>query len=66
MAELLLHIIGRLGPSKQLFLVRLDELDPTSLIAFDRSILKLWQSLKYTTDPDVSPGIWPLEEPLVS
>ena len=45
-ADILLQRVGRLGYSKQLFLVTLEEVDHTV------------QCLKYSGDPDVAHGFW--------
>ena len=63
-AELLLRRVGRLGYGRQLFLVRLNELDLNGLAPFYRSVLEAWQVLEATRDREETPGMWLFEEPL--
>ena len=55
-AEQLLKRISRLGYNKQLFLVRLDEVELTGLSSFYTSVLGVWQGLKHTKDSAASPA----------
>ena len=50
--------MSHLGYSKQLFLVRLEEVDLTGLSTFYSSVLEGWQGLEYNRDAGASPGIW--------
>ena len=61
-AEQLLQRVRQLGYNKQLFLVRLDEVELTGLSSFYTSVL---EALRHTKDSAVSPGRWLLEEPLL-
>ncbi len=63
-AKLLLQKVGRLGYSKQFFLLKLEEVQVTGLTSFYDSVLQAWQILKVSRDPSALPGMWIFEEPL--
>ena len=63
-AKLIMKKAGRLGYSKQLFLLKLGEADLTGLSAFYASVLEAWNIFKVTRDSDATAGMWLFEEPL--
>lgn len=63
-ATLLLQKVGRLGYSKQFFLLKLEEVQVTGLTSFYDSVLQACQTLKVSRDPSALPGMWIFEEPL--
>ncbi|TKS66148.1 putative 149 kDa protein ORF 2 [Collichthys lucidus] len=62
--RLLLRKAGRLGYDKQLFLLRLGDVDFTGLTSFYSSVLQAWQIFLVARVENETPGMWLFEEPL--
>uniref|UniRef100_A0A3Q3ERM5 Reverse transcriptase domain-containing protein n=1 Tax=Labrus bergylta TaxID=56723 RepID=A0A3Q3ERM5_9LABR len=63
-ARLLLRRAGRLGYTKQLFLLKLEEVDLTGLTSFYMSVMQAWKMYTFKRKKTESLGMWIFEEPL--
>uniref|UniRef100_A0A671WHQ0 Reverse transcriptase domain-containing protein n=1 Tax=Sparus aurata TaxID=8175 RepID=A0A671WHQ0_SPAAU len=63
-ARPLLRRAGRLGYDKQLFLLKLEDVDISGLTPFYTSVLQAWQVFKIERNKKETRGMWLFEEPL--